>query len=152
MNTLEHLRELFIFNDRANRKLIGSLVENDCVTALKLLAHLLITEKEYFGRLGGKDSTGFDFWPELSIGQCEDLRRENTKYYLELLDGLDENDLEITIRYKSSKGVGYENSYREMLTHVLFHSTAHRGQALSALRRDGFEPPQIDYIIFSRED
>lgn len=151
MNTLEHLRELFIFNDRANRKLIGSLVENDCVTALKLLAHLLITEKEYFGRLGGKDSTGFDFWPELSIGQCEDLRRENTKYYLELLDGLDENDLEMTIRYKSSKGVGYENNYREMLTHVLFHSTAHRGQALSALRRDGFEPPQIDYIIFSRE-
>lgn len=151
MNTLEHLRELFIFNDWANRKLIGSLAENGCLRACKLAAHLLITEKEYFDRLGGKDSTGFNFWPDLSVEQCDEIRRENTKYYLELLDGLDEEDLEITVRYKTSEGVGYENSYREMLTHVLFHSMTHRGQSLSAIRADGSEPPDIDYIIYRRE-
>jgi uncharacterized damage-inducible protein DinB len=151
MNTLEHLREQFVFNDWANRKLIAAVSENDSARGLKLLAHLLITEKEYFARLSGKDSTGFDFWPDLSIGECEELRGENTKYYLELLDRLDENELEVIARYKTSEGIGRENNYREMLTHVLFHSMTHRGQALAAVRADGFEPPKIDYIIFTRE-
>jgi uncharacterized damage-inducible protein DinB len=151
MNTLEHLREQFVFNDWANRKLIAAVTENGSARGLKLLAHLLITEKEYFARLGGKDSTGFDFWPDLSFGECEELRRENTNYYLELIDRLDEDELEVTTRYKTSEGIGHENNYREMLTHVLFHSVTHRGQALAAVRADGFEPPKIDYIIFSRE-
>jgi uncharacterized damage-inducible protein DinB len=151
MNTLDHLREQFIFNDWANRKLIDAITENDSASALKLLAHLLITEKEYFDRLGGKDSTGFDFWPELSVRECEELNRENTKCCLEFLDRLDEDDLEVTTRYKTSEGIAHENNYREMLTHVLFHSTTHRGQVLAAFRADGFEPPKIDYIIFTRE-
>jgi uncharacterized damage-inducible protein DinB len=151
MNTLEHLREQFVFNDWANRKLIAAITENGSAGALKLLAHLLTTEKEYFARLGGKDSTGFDFWPDLSLRECEELRRENTNYYLEFLDRLDEDELEVTARYKTSEGIGHENNYREMLTHVLFHSMTHRGQALTAVRADGFEPPKIDYIIFTRE-
>lgn len=150
MNTLDHLREQFVFNDWANRKLIAAITENASARALELLAHLLITEKEYFARLGGKDSTGFDFWPELSVRECEELRKENTKYYLELLDRLEENELEVTTRYKTSEGIAHENNYREMLTHVLFHSMTHRGQVLAALRADGFEPPKIDYIIFTR--
>lgn len=152
MNTLVYLREQFIFNDWANWKLVLALIENKSARALKLLAHLLITEKEYFARLGGKDSTGFDFWPHLSARECKDLGRENSKYFLELLDRLDEDELEVTIRYKTSEGIAHENNYREMLTHVLFHSMAHRGQALAALRADGFEPPKIDYIIFTREN
>jgi len=151
MNTLDHLREQFIFNDWANRKLIDAITENGSAGALKLLAHLLITEKEYFARLGGKNSTGFDFWPDLSVRECEELNRENTKYYVELLDRLDEDELEVTARYKTSEGMAHENNYREMLTHVLFHSMTHRGQALAAVRADGFEPPKIDYIIFTRE-
>ena len=82
MNTLDHLREQFVFNDWANRKLIAAVTENASARGQKLLAHLLITEKEYFDRLGGKDSTGFDFWPDLSVRECEELNRENTKYYL----------------------------------------------------------------------
>lgn len=152
MDTLDYLRGQFIFNDWANWKLVFALIENRSARALELLAHLLITEKEYFARLGGKDSTGFDFWPKLSVQECEELNRENTKYYLELLNGFTEDELEVTVRYKTSEGIAHENSYREMLTHVLFHSMTHRGQALVALRADGFEPPKIDYIIFSREE
>lgn len=151
MYTIDHLRELFTFNDWANRKLVVALDESKVAHGLKLLAHLLITEKEYFSRLGRKDSTGFNFWPDLSLQECEMLRRENTRYFLEFLDGLEEDELNVTARYKTSEGIAHENNYREMLTHVLFHSMTHRGQALTALRADGFEPPKIDYIIFLRE-
>lgn len=151
MYTVEHLRELFNFNDWANRKLIAALKESKSAGALSYLAHTLTTEQEYFERLEGKDSTGFDFWPELDLAQCETLAQENARRFKHLLDGLGEDGLETIARYKTSEGVPHKNKYREMLTHVLFHSMTHRGQALSALRRDGFEPPMIDYIIYLRE-
>lgn len=151
MYTIDHLRELFAFNDWANRKLVVAVDDSGCARGLKLLAHLLITEKEYFDRLGGKDSTGFNFWPDLSVQECETLRLDNTRYYFEFMDHMNEEELDVTARYMTSEGMPYENNYREMLTHVLFHSMTHRGQAVAALRADGFEPPMIDYIIFLRE-
>jgi uncharacterized damage-inducible protein DinB len=63
----------------------------------------------------------------------------------------DDEGLGLTASYRTSEGVPHKNSFREILSHVLFHSMTHRGQALSALRRDGFEPPSIDYIIYLRE-
>jgi uncharacterized damage-inducible protein DinB len=151
MYTIEHLRELFAFNDWANRKLIVSLEEYLSNTALRYVAHVLITEKEYFERLRGKDSTGFNFWPEVSLGDCEGLARENAVNYERLLKNIDDNGLSSIASYKTSEGMPYENTFREVLTHVLFHSMTHRGQALSGMRKDGFEPPQIDYIIYLRE-
>lgn len=151
MYTIEHLRELFAFNDWANRKLIVSLKKHSSNSALRYLAHVLITEKEYFERLCGKDSTGFNFWPELSLDDCEGLARENAVNYERLLKNIDDSGLNSIASYKTSESVPYENIFREMLTHVLFHSVTHRGQALSAMRNDGFEPPQIDYIIYLRE-
>ena len=67
MYTADHLRHLFEYNDWANRRMIVSLKENVSQRGLEVMAHSLITEKEYFERLFGKDSTGFDFWPKMSI-------------------------------------------------------------------------------------
>ena len=44
-----------------------------------------------------------------------------------------------------------ENTFREMLTHVVFHSSIHRGNIMIGLREAGFAPPKIDYIIYLRE-
>lgn len=151
MYTIEHLRELFAFNDWANRKLIASLRKHSSNSAPRYLAHVLITEKEYFERLRGKDSTGFNFWPELGLVDCEALAQENAVNYERLLKNIDDNGLNSIACYKTSEGEPYENTFREMLTHVLFHSMTHRGQALSKIRADGFEPPQIDYIVYLRE-
>lgn len=151
MNTIGHLRELFAFNDWANRKLVVTLKGGPGAASLQYLAHLLVTEREYFDRLSGKDSTGFDFWRDLSIEDCEVFARENTGSYVKFLEKIDEADLETVTSYRTSEGLPHSNTYREMLTHVLFHSMTHRGQALSAMRRDGVEPPKIDYIIYLRE-
>ncbi|MBK9156088.1 MAG: DinB family protein [Chloracidobacterium sp.] len=151
MHTIEHLRHLFAYNDWANRRLIVTLKESDSEKARKILAHLLITEKEYYERLYGKDSTGFDFWPELSVEECGGLARETAERFEKLLRRFDEEGLEYTSRYRTSEGEEKVNNYREMLTHVLFHSSIHRGNIILKLREDGFEPPQIDYIIYLRE-
>lgn len=151
MNTIEHLRGLFSYNDWANRRIITALKENYSGAARRVLAHLLVTEKEYFERLHGKDSFGFNFWQELSLEECGDLARETAERYEKLLRRFEEEGLDLRIEYRNSEGVWYENTFREMLSHVLFHSSIHRGSIILKLREEGFTPPKIDYIIYLRE-
>ena len=75
MQTVEHLRQLFTYNDWANRRILTALKENYVEKSHRILAHLLITEQEYFERLYGKDSKGFDFWPALSLEECGESQR-----------------------------------------------------------------------------
>jgi uncharacterized damage-inducible protein DinB len=151
MYTIEHLRDLFAYNDWANRRIIVALKTSDSEKSLRILGHLLITEAEYYERLYGKDSTGFDFWPNLDLSQCAELAKATAEQYEKLLRRFDDEGLDITARYRTSEGIQYENTYREMLMHVLLHSSIHRGNIVLKLREDGFEPPKIDYIIYLRE-
>lgn len=151
METVEHLRGLFAYNDWANRRIIVSLKSAASERSRQILAHLLATEKEYYERLYGKDSTGFDFWPDLSVEACGTLARETAGAYEKLLRRFDDSGLDLKAKYRTSEGVPYENTYRELITHVLLHSSIHRGNIVLKLREDGFEPPKIDYIIYLRE-
>ena len=151
MNTIEHLRELFHYNDWANRRILTALKEDYSERSHEILAHLLITEQEYFARLYGKDSTGFDFWQNLSLEECGNLARETAERYEKLIRRFDKEGLDMRAVYTTSEGVPYENTFREMLTHVLFHSSIHRGNIMLKMREDGFTPPKIDYIIYLRE-
>jgi uncharacterized damage-inducible protein DinB len=154
MHTLESLRQLVVFNEWANRRMIESLkaFENQSTKALRVLSHLLITEKEWMTRMRhNEDSTGFDFWKAASLDECETLANEMAKTYADFVSQLTEEKLDHIATYKNSKGIEYKTSFRDILTHVLFHSTAHRGQVAMALRADGGEPLWSDYIVFVRE-
>ncbi|MCA1622992.1 MAG: hypothetical protein LC768_10885 [Acidobacteria bacterium] len=151
MNTIEHFRQLFAYNNWANRRIITALKENKSEKARMILAHLLITEKEYFKRLGGKDSTGFDFWQDLSLEDCANLAQEALENYKAILQIFEDESISQIARYKTSEGVAYQNTFSEMLTHVLFHSATHRGNIVLKIREEGFAPPKIDYIIYLRE-
>ncbi len=151
MDTHEHLRDLFRYNDWANRRVVVSLKENECDPARQILAHLLMAEQEYFERLYGKDSTGFNFWPELTLSECGALAMENADRYEKLLRGFQESGLDLATRYRTGDGRRVENTYREILSHVVLHSSTHRGNIIIKLRESGFEPPVIDYIIYLRD-
>ncbi len=151
MYTIEHLRELYQYNDWANRRIVVALKENGSEKARRIMAHLLTTEQEYLARLYGKDSTGFNFWPDLSVSECGSLAQAISTRYDELMRGFEEEGLDLKARYRTSEGERCENTCRELLTHVLFHSAIHRGNIILSLRETGFEPPKIDYIVYLRE-
>ena len=150
MQTLDHLLHLFEYDDWANRQTLTALSNKDSERSRRIFAHLLITKQEYFERLDGKDSTGFDFWPDLTIDGCRQLARSTHDNYVRLLTGADELLLERRASYKTSEGVPYENTYRDLLTHVLLHSSIHRGNIVLKMREEGLEPPKIDYILYLR--
>ena len=151
VETVEHLRELFSYNDWANRQVLIVLKSNSNEKSRRIFAHLLVTEKEYLERLYDKDSTDFNFWKNLSLEDCERLLEENIENFKRILEEADDKTLERTAKYKTSKGVAHENTLRELLTQVLFHSATHRGNIVVRLRDAGFTPPPVDYIIFLRE-
>jgi uncharacterized damage-inducible protein DinB len=154
METLESFRRRFEYNDWANRRALDALraMEIPSVRGVRALAHLLIAEKEWLNRLlHNADSSGFDFWQEMPLAECRSLIDENQKAYAKFFENFTENDLASTATYRNSKGVEYTNSHRDILTHVLFHSTYHRGQIALAVREDGSEPAYTDYIAFVRE-
>jgi uncharacterized damage-inducible protein DinB len=151
MDTIEHLRHLFEYDDWANRRTIAALDTAHSDRSRQILAHILITKQEYWDRLSGKDSTGFDFWPELDLDACRELARATDENYKHLLESGGDSLLEGVAAYKTSEGVPHENTYRELLTHVLFHSSIHRGNIVLRMREEGLEPPKIDYILYLRE-
>lgn len=148
MNSLEQLRDSFLYNDWANRRLIFALRDAPSKRALELMAHLLITEREYYERLYGKDSTGFDFWPYLTRAECSELSIENSENFNRLLSKFEEEGLDIRASYKTSEGETRLHTFRDILQHILFHSMNHRGQINLVLSSEGYSPVLIDYIIY----
>lgn len=151
MNTIEHLRKLFTYNDWANRRIVVALKAAGSPRSVEILGHLLTTEAEYYERLYGKNSTGFEFWPKLTLDECGELARETAERYEKLLRRFDDEGLDIRAKYHSSEGIPYENTFRELLTHVLMHSAIHRGNIILKLREEGRDPPATDYIVYLRE-
>lgn len=154
MQTIDQLRNLLDYNEWANRRMIATLKASSDPPpkAVRALTHLLIAEKTWLLRLNDNlDSTGYDFWPELSLEQCEALADETALAYRELLDRLTEEGLDSVATYKNSKGIEYQTSYRDIVTHVEIHSAYHRGQLAMSIRAGGGEPANTDYIAFVRE-
>ena len=150
MQTLDHLREMFAYNEWANRRILDALRSNGNERCVQILAHLLVTEQEYLERIaGGRDSTGFNFWPVVGLDQMAASLASVAEAYRERLT--DEASLDRSATYKTSEGVEYTNTWRELLAHVLFHSSIHRGNVMLKLRESGIAPPTIDYIIYLRE-
>lgn len=151
METIGQLREMFAYNDWANRRIAVALKSIPYGREHRIFAHLLTAEKEWYERLYGKDSTGADFWPELSIEDCGSLARSAAENYEKMLRRFEEEGLDLIIKYRTSSGELKKNTVREILFHVLTHSATHRGNITLKIREHEFEPPKIDYIIYLRE-
>lgn len=151
MNSIEHLRDLFEYDDWATRRTIAALDDTPSERSLRILAHILITKQEYFERLSGKDSTAFDFWPDLTLDECKVLAMATAENYARVLERSADAAIEQIADYKTSEGIRHDNNVRDLLTHVLVHSSIHRGNIVLKMREEGLEPPKIDYIIYLRE-
>ena len=153
MQTLTEIRHLFEYNGWANRKAIQSIKDSSSQStkAISALSHLLIAEKTWLVRMIDAEKASTEFWTETTLAGCEALADEAGGEYSEFVSALTEEKLDLVVSYTNSKGVGYRTPIREILTHVLMHSTYHRGQVAMAVRAAGDAPAASDYIIFVRE-
>ena len=153
---------LYSYNRWANGRLLeaaaalpGSLLERDLGVSHRslwaTLQHIVWGEWRWLGRWRERPATG------LSPLDCSDLAALQTRWaeitrdQQEFLRQLTPTDLERIIGYENPPGTRWEYSLRDMLQHLVNHSTYHRGQVAALLRQLGAVPPATDYLVFLDE-
>ncbi|MEP6923150.1 MAG: DinB family protein [Pyrinomonadaceae bacterium] len=150
----ELLGQTKTYNQWANGEFLSFLQSSaePSVQAAKVFAHLLLAELTWLRRMSESrsDNTGFNFWTGETVKDCTKLFEQSREEYEKFFNPLTEERLETVFAYKNSRGVAFENTCREALTHVFTHSAYHRGQMAQSIRAGGDAPPNTDFIHFLR--
>jgi uncharacterized damage-inducible protein DinB len=138
---------LFAYDDWANRETLASLTraQSPPQSALSRMAHIIAAEWLWYARITGVPAT-MAVWPELPLEKCDEhldaLAATWSKFVAELPPG----GFDRSISYTNSKGERFDSRVEDILLHVVFHSTYHRGQIAGEMRKAGFEPAYTDFI------
>ena len=71
--------------------------------------------------------------------------------WVALLDRLTDEKLSQNLTYRTTQGAEFQTPIRDVLTHLLMHSTYHRGQVAAAVREAGGKPAATDYAVYLRQ-
>jgi uncharacterized damage-inducible protein DinB len=141
--------QLFEYNHYFNQKLSGIFLEKGnpiSEKSVKLFSHILNAHHIWNARIVGRQS-GFSVWDVHAVEQFSKIDHKN---FNETVHALNQVDLNSIILYKTSKGAEFENKTRDILFHIINHSTYHRGQIATDFRQTGTEPLVTDYIFYKR--
>nr|WP_299382490.1 DinB family protein [Allomuricauda sp.] len=143
------LHQLFDYNFYCNKKLIEQCAEMETVsgTCTKLFSHILNAHHIWNHRIVGKPHA-FKVWQLHEVEAWGDIHYENQRTSFEIITNAD--DFGKRIDYENSQGRTYANDLKDILFHIVNHSTHHRGQILMDFRASGMEPEPLDYIFYKR--
>jgi uncharacterized damage-inducible protein DinB len=146
----DFFKELFAYSHHCNQQLAAVFLRQPERIAPKthsLFAHLLNAHQIWNNRILPLQPL-FGVWDAQPVEQMSPIDAENYRHTLRILQ---EIDLTQTVEYTTSKGQPFSNSVRDILFHVVNHSTYHRGQIAAELRNSGLEPVTTDYIFYKRD-
>ena len=140
-------KELFEYSHYFNQKLSDVFNESPEKTsekALNLYNHILNAHQIWNNRIELKQTT-FGVWELHPIQDLKNIDKTNFEQSFEILDKFDLNE---TINYTNSKGQVFRNNIRDLLFHIINHSTYHRGQIALEFKQHGLEPLITDFIVY----
>ena len=119
-------------------------------TLTGLVAHVVGAERVWLMRWQGETPTGPPEWmadPTAAVlrAALDEVERERSAF----LATVTEEDLVRPIRYTLRDGSGATLPLETLVRHTANHSTYHRGQIASMLRRFGEAPPATDLLVFA---
>ena len=114
-----------------------------------VFAHLVTAKQVWHARLNATPWTG-PIWPDLDWDACAALITANRAAFAVYFSEFSE-DFDGFVVYHNSRGQRFETSRRDILTHLLLHSSYHRGQLARALREAELDAPNTDFITFVRQ-
>jgi uncharacterized damage-inducible protein DinB len=158
LNTLTH------YNTWANTRMLGCIAaagetrnlvvqKSSFATIRQTVLHILDAQVIWLSRLNGISPVE---WPGKNFsGTAEQVCKlliENSNEYRSFSGNLTTADTGRLITYHNLKGVQFQNTVSQVITHVMNHGTFHRGQLITLLRGAGSsELVATDMIAFYRE-
>ncbi|MGE0931242.1 DinB family protein [Peijinzhouia sedimentorum] len=149
LNMKDFLEDLLNYSHHFNQKMADKLIENQSEISEKsilLFNHILNAHEIWCGRIvGNPSSTGV--WDLRPSEGWKAVDLENHQKALRIIRDIDLNK-EVT--YRNSSGKEFTNATKDILFHIINHSTHHRGQIVSEINRIAKEPLLMDYIFYKR--
>ena len=147
MNTADHLRRLFAYDEWANREVLRSFQKAGTPPhpALKRLAHILGAAYLWYSRITGEPCP-LAVWRDLTLSECEEYTDRVGAIWRKYLSSISEQQLSEPVSYKNSKGEPWTNTIQDILLHVAMHGVYHRGQIAGDMRTAGHTPAYTDFI------
>jgi len=141
--------QLFDYNFYCNKKIIEQSLGLKKVPkrSAELFSHILNAHHIWNKRLLSEDWK-YDVWQVHQVKDWEDIHYENQRTTFEIVTNLD--DFNKRVDYTTTEGRVFANEVKDILFHVINHSTHHRGQILADFRSHKITPEQLDYIFYKR--
>lgn len=121
--------------------------ENIPVKAIALFSHVLNAQHIWASRILQRKSA-FSVAHVHLVNDFESVHKQNFELFNAVLDKI---PLQEKVSYTNSSGGSYISDVRDILFHVVNHSTYHRGQIAMLFRDSEIEPPVTDYIFLKRD-
>ena len=158
-----YIQELFIYNDWANDRMLGAVASippeqlnrnlgNSFGSVHDTLAHIVAAEwiwlERWLRRSPVKLPCGSDFNSlEAITDELREVRSNRNRWLANVsADVLAEN-----VSYRNLRGQSCAYPLWQQLTHVVNHSTYHRGQVVTLLRQLGQKAFSTDFLLFYDE-
>lgn len=147
---MDNLQRLFDYNAWANRECLTAVRAGGApALALRVLGHIVGAEHLWLARL--KDTRApFAVWPALTVDQCDTECAALAAAWAAFVAAADPARLDVVVSYVNSKGEAWRSRVGDILTHVVLHSSYHRGQIASHVRAAGAQPAYTDFIHATR--
>jgi len=161
--TVAEVQELFGYNGWANRQffaVLRGLPAEQYFRDLKsshgglhgTLCHIVWAEHLWLTRWLGQPVPAVPQGKDLaSLTAAEARWGEVERDRAAFLGRLAERQLDDTLLVQPSTGGEFRHTLRQMLRHVVDHSSYHRGQLVTMLRQLGTKPPGTGLIVFYRQ-
>ena len=166
MTVTAHLRRVLEAEVEANRRAIasirGALKQAECAggpwthgqppapRAAEVMGHINSARYEWLVRLGVLPKRPFVMWPATGVDEVERECVMLDAAWRRYLEGMDDTKLSVSVRYSSVEGTPWVSTVEEIVTHVLNHSTYHRGQISMLVYAAGGERATTDFIGITR--
>lgn len=159
---IAEMRDLYAYNLWANlramdacRPLSSEELHRDLgssfPTLIGTLAHILAAEWIWLERWSGRSPAGLpDDWDLSTLEAIRWRWNEVETRRAELLASLTDDDLERPLEYRNTRGDPFTAPLGQLSSHVINHSTYHRGQVATMLRQLGHPAPQTDLVLYHR--
>ena len=147
MNPL--FNSLFDYNYFCNKQIIefSKQEPNLSEKVISLFSHILNAHHTWNARILQHEAS-IGVWDSIPVEKWEDVHYENQRTTFEILSNNENFDKSIS--YQNSKGDSYSNSLKDILLHIINHSTHHRAQIITLLKDQGHTIAPLDYIFYKR--